>query len=244
MPLAIDASSPVAFSSPTAASITSASFTPPSGSLILVLFGGNNSGATDISIASITNTGTAATWTRRARKNRNAGSDGGIGQEGGAEIWTAPAPGGAITVTINGVGTGSGTDKWAQIQVLTGQDATTLPIAAASSNSGLPSATINSCLAGSHVFAVSSDWAQAGLGTAGSGQTIISEYNLAGQISMHAWRTTSVLGAGGNQTMNLTAPSGQDYNMCAIEIRAAADPPAPPRPLVVPTVAALQRASW
>lgn len=227
MALAIDGSSPASFSTASTVSITSSSFTPPSGSLIAVLFAGNSTASSDSSIASITNTGTATTWSRRARKNNNASSDGGVGQPGGAEIWSATAPGGAITVTITGVGTGAGTDKWAAILVFTGADTTTFPIITAANASGLPSATLASCLAGSYVVAVACDWNQAGLGTAGSGQTIVAEYNNTGQISSHSWRTTSTLSANGSQTMNLTAPSAEDYNECVMEVRDSGGAAAP-----------------
>lgn len=220
VPLAIDASSPAAFTG-TALAITSAAFTPPDGSLVVVSYAANGTTNQDLTITSITNTGAAITWTRRARKNKNAGSDGGAGEPGGAEIWTGVGTGGAITVTVNGVDTGSGSEKFGSIRVVTGQDGSTFPIAVASAASGLPSVARSGCLAGSHVLAVASDWNQSGLGTAGTGQTMIAESNISGMMTMHAWRTTNTLPADGAQTMNLTAPSGQDYNLCALEIRAA-----------------------
>jgi hypothetical protein len=214
--LALDGSTP-AKATATTLSVTTASFTPPAGSLVELLYTGNDGGL-DISVASVTNTGTAITWTRRARKNLNTGSTGGVGTEAGAEIWTGDGDGGAITVTATGVGTGAGKEKFLQAVVWTGADNTVFNVAAASSTGGLPSVALAGCVVGSYVTAVSSDWAQKGLGTAGSGQTIISENNVAGQTTDHAWRTTAALGAGGSQTMNLTAPSLQQYNLCVLEI--------------------------
>lgn len=234
MALAIDASTPAIASTATAAAVTTASFTPPSGSVVVLLIGSNNSGTADTTISSVTNTGTAITWTRRARKNTNAASDGGAGTNGGAEIWTGVGNGGAITVTATGPFSGVGNDKSLQAVVLTGADTSALThIITATSTSGLPSATLTSCAAGSHVFAVSSDWAQAGLGTAGTGQTIITEYNSAGQITIHNWRTTNTLSGAGSQTMNLTAPAAEQYNLAVIEIKAtgAAAPALPPQPV-------------
>lgn len=227
MGLAIDGSTPAEFSTATALSITSGSFTPPNNALLVVLYGANGGSAQDISITSITNTGTGFTWTRRARKNKNAASNGGAGEPGGAEIWTAPVTvSQSMTVTVNGVDTGTGRDKWAKLVVLTGADANALTnVAAASSGSGLASVNVTGCAIGSLVFAVSSDWAQMGNCTPGTAQTLIDEYDSAGQISIHGWRTTNTLAAAGTQTMNLTAPSGEDYNLCAIEIRATADAP-------------------
>lgn len=225
MALAIDASTPAEFSTATTLSITSASFTPPAGSLLVVLYGANGGSSQDVSIASISNTGTGFTWARRARKNKNAASNGGAGEPGGAEIWTAVATvSQSMTVTVTGVDTGSGRDKWAKIVVLTGADTNTLTnVGAASNGSGLPSVALTGCVAGSYVFAAASDWAQAGNCTPGTAQTLIDEYDNAGQISIHGWRTTNTLAAAGSQTMNLTAPSGEDYNMVVLEVRASTE---------------------
>jgi len=221
MALAIDASTPVVATG-TGTAITTVSFTPPNGSLVVPMFGSNNSGATDTSISSMTNTGTAITWTRRARKNTNASSTGGAGTNGGAEIWTGVGTGGAITVTANGVGSGTAFEKMLKVLVFTGADTASLAnVAAATSASGLPSVALASCLAGSYVIAMSSDWGAKGAGTAGTAQTIIDESIVASQISLHSWRTTSVLGAGGSQTMNLTAPAAEQYNLVVLEVRDA-----------------------
>lgn len=217
MVLAIDASTP-AKATGTTASITTASFTPPDQSLILVMFGTGDAGTTDQSISSITNTGTAITWTRRVRQNRNAASFAGVGQEGGAEIWSGTGNGGAITVTVNGVGSGAGQEKLVKCVVLTGANLTPTNVVGTHNTSGLPSGTVTGCSAASHVFAVSSDWSAGGLGTADSGQTIVDEFHTAGQTTLHSWRTTNTLSAAGSQTMNLTAPAAQDYNLVAIEV--------------------------
>jgi hypothetical protein len=215
--LAIDASTPAKTTGTTLA-LTTASFTPPSGSLVLINFGSNNIGTTDVSIASVTNTGTAITWSRWARKNKNAGSDGGAGQEGGAEIWAGEGTGGAITITVTGVGTGVGAEKMVDVIVFTGAVLTVGNKGNGSNNAGTVTCNVTGCSAGSHVVASASDWSQAGLGTAGSGQTIVNEHDVAGQISLHTWRTTSVLGSAGTQTMNLTAPATQDFNLVAVEV--------------------------
>jgi hypothetical protein len=217
--LAIDGSTPAIASTATATTVTTASFTPPSGSVVVLLIGTNAGATQDTSITGVTNTGTAITWTRRARKNENAASDGGAGTNGGTEIWTGLGNGGAITITATGPFSGSSCDKTLQAVVLTGADtALVTHIVTAASASGLPSAILTSCTAGSYVFAVSSDWSQAGLGTVDSTQTIITEYNNTGQITVHNWRTVAVLAASGSQTMNLTAPSAENYNLCVIEI--------------------------
>ncbi len=245
MALAIDASTP-AKATGTGTAITTVSFTPPNGSLVLLGFGSNNTSVgTDTSISSVTNTGTAITWTRRARKNTNASSTGGAGTAGGAEIWTGVGNGGAITVTANGVGSGVGFEKYLQPVVLTSADTTSLAnVTAAFSTSGTVTLTLASCLAGSYVFSFSSDWAQKGLITSiGSGQTVISEHDVTGQITIHGWRTTSVLGAGGSQTMNIVTPTAQQFNQVAIEIRDSGGAAAARLATATPNRARLIRAS-
>lgn len=225
MALAIDGSTPAKATSTNQTCVT-ASFTPPAGALLIVLYGENEpSGTADASLTSVTNSGTALSWSRLARKNKNAASNGGAGTAASAEIWGAVVgSSAAMTVTTTSLisATGLGHEKMSKVIVLTGADTASLTnVNAASNASGLPSVVVASCLAGSHVLAVSSDWAQAGLGTAGTAQSIIDEQNVAGQITIHAWRTTSVLSGAGSQTMNLTAPAAENYNLCAIEIRDA-----------------------
>jgi hypothetical protein len=233
--LAIDASTP-AKATGTGTAVTTASFTPPNGSLVVLEFGSNNTSAgADTSISSVTNTGTAITWTRRVRKNTNVGSTGGAGTAGGSEIWTGVGNGGAITVTANGVGSGVGFEKMLKAMVFTGADTTTFNVTAASSTTLLPTVALASCLAGSYVLAMSSDWAQKGLGTAGTAQTIVDESDVSGQITLHAWRTTAVLGGAGSQTMNLTAVTGQNWNLCVLEVRdSGGGAPAIPPIIVMP----------
>lgn len=233
MVVAIDASTP-AKATGTTNTITTASFTPPNGSLILVMYGTNDAGTGLTDIAAITNTGTAITWGRLVRQSRSASSISGVGQEGGAEIWSGVGTGGAITVTVDGEGTGSGAgnEQLVKCVVLTGAVTTPTNFGGANLNSGLPSATVAGCLAGSFVFAASSDWSAGGLGTAGTAQTIVDEHNVAGQVTLHTWRTTAVLAGAGSQTMNLTAPAGQDYNLVAVEVRDAS-PAASLPPIIV-----------
>lgn len=222
MALAIDASTPALASTATAVSVTTASFTPPSGSLVVLMYAANGLSGADTSVASVTNTGTSIAWTRQARKNNNSSSTGGAGTNGGAEIWTGVGNGGAITVTVTGAASGSGTDKAMQAVVFTGADTTNVTHVAAGSSASLtvPSVTLTSCAAGSHVVAVNSDWNQSGLGTFPTGQTKISEYNNTSQVTDHFWRTTSTLSSAGSQTMNQTAPT-QQWDMVVLEVVAA-----------------------
>ncbi|MGH9117236.1 MAG: hypothetical protein ACRD0A_04985 [Acidimicrobiales bacterium] len=108
--------------------------------------------------------------------------------------------------------------------------------ATASAASGVPSVDLTTTGAGSHVVAVSSDWNATGPGTPGPGQTMIDEYHAAGLMTGHTWRTTTPVATPGDQTMNLTGPAAQRYNLVAVEIRPAeASPTAGEAARTVPT---------
>lgn len=107
-----------------------------------------------------------------------------------------------------------------RVVVLTGQHATN-PYGAVIGTkvaSNDPSATLTTTANNSLVFAVSSDWAAAGAGTVGSGQTMVDDMLPSG-FSGHVWRTTSVVATSGTPTvMNLTAPPGQTWDELAYEV--------------------------
>jgi hypothetical protein len=225
--LAIDASTPAKATGATTA-ITTASFSPPAGSMLLALVGRNwpNPAGGNSADGTVTGTG-GLTWTLAGRKSLNTGSLGGAGTDTAVEIWRAfavSAPG-SITVTdtrgtVAGVSGDPGNEHMLKVMVITGAEtAWGGDIDAASSTSGLPSVTNVTTRANSWCFAVASDWAQAGPGTVGSGQTMIDEYDVAGQVTIHSWRQTSTTPSSGTSvTSNLTAPLEQ-YNLLAIEIR-------------------------
>lgn len=245
LPVALATSGPVAA---TSLSATSLSFTPTANALLIAMTAANNpvSGQD----TSVTVTGGGLTWTRRARKNKNASSTGGAGTDGGAEEWTAVAPGSPSAMTVNAVltttaQTGSTWDLKLQVVQITDTSGSTPLVgtaAAASSASGLPSVGV-AVSAGSYVLAVSSDWATLSGQTLGSGQTnLVNGVNA--DFAWHFWRTTSTTSAG-TQTMNMTAPSAQNYDLVALEVQ----PPAggattfPQRILTIPSPAVTRAAT-
>lgn len=222
--LAIDGSTPAKVTGTTSA-ITSGSFTPPANAAIWAFVARNTAGAGGNADGTVSSTG-GLSWTMIGRKSINAGSTGGAGTEGCAEIWrtsfvTSP---GSITVTdTRAADSGTGYDHFLKAIVMTGEEFVWGgALNAASSSSGLPSAAVTTTRNNSWVFAVSSDWAAAGLGTVGSNQTMIDEDHHAGQYTAHNWRQTNVTATSGTSvTCNLTAPSAQQYNLLVVEIRGA-----------------------
>lgn len=180
--------------------------------------------AADTIDASITVSGGGLAWTRRvARIGDDApNSTGGVaGQDGtSAEIWTAVSAGASMTVLadMDNGHTQPGYITDLQVAVIT--DGASTPtignLAHAISASGLPSCNV-SVIDNSYVFACRADWSSGGAGTLGSGQTSLANGDNS-DYSWTQWRTTSLTSAG-TQTMNLTAPSAQAYNIVALEIQ-------------------------
>lgn len=232
MALALDGSAPAHVAANTGASATTASFTPPSGALLVAMTTGQSpNSAHDMTV---TVTGGGLTWTRRVARiaNSTANSTGGVaGRNGtGAEIWTAVSAGAAMTVTADvtgnaGVQVGNRTDL--QVMVLTDSSTPTIGnVNHAISASGAPTADVASTTAGSYMFGVAADWANAGVGTAQTGETMI---NTATDVdySHHFVRSTST-SPGGTYTIGVSAPATQDYNFVALEVKTTAAAAASP----------------
>jgi hypothetical protein len=137
--------------------------------------------------------------------------------------WQDVAVSQAYTVTSTrsgGVANNNGSS--AKVFVITGHEGTPGgATASANSNSGTPTVGITSTGEGSLILACLGDWAQRGLGTAGTSQTILHEHNPSGDYTAHVWRYDG-LPASGAKTINLTGPTLQDYNLAVVEIRAGA----------------------
>lgn len=226
MALAIDASSP-SITSGTTAGVTTAAFTTPAAVFLVALCGRNTNAGTD---GTGTVSGAGLTWTLAGRKGKTGATGqiaGGTAQDGCVEVWWAYSASALTSQTVTSTrntGTGIGSEHSLQVEVLTGAETTWGgAIAANAAASAAPTVTVTTTQAGSWIFGVISDWNQAGLGTAGSGVTIISEYNPSGQITIHNLRETASTSSSGTAvTINLTAPATEQYNMLGVEIRASA----------------------
>jgi hypothetical protein len=85
--IAEDGSGPAAASSTGATAVTTASFTPPAGSLLVAIVAHCSSAASSITIS---NSGVALTWTQRAYLSTTAGT--------GSGVWIADAPAASASV--------------------------------------------------------------------------------------------------------------------------------------------------
>lgn len=234
MALAIDSSSPAIATQTvgTTATVTTASFTPPDGSLLLVMWSGNTISNSNPTAPSITdNLGSHLTYTQTDWQSR-ADSPTVNGQ---AACWWAPvATGAAMTVTVT-TGTATGAREAAlKVYVLTGYDTVT-PIGAhgktgsASTSSIAQSYTAQST--GGWGFLADCDWDDTGAHTAGSGCTYTNggTGSIPGQISYgFINRTTADDSNGASNSLNVTlAGTSTNLNWVYTEVNPAASDPTP-----------------
>lgn len=203
---------------------TTASATYSANARLLVLLGSNGPSGFPISqITGIAGT-TGLSWLKVVQNSTATG--GGYPR---SEIWTAVVGASSVTgtvaVSIGGGASGSfalGDNATFAVLSLTDTSTPIVGVTATATNaSGLPSVAMSGLTAGSFVFAAVGDWAAAGTSateTPGTGQTAIADGWVSGQYGAHIWRTTIAI-ASTTQTMSLTAPAAENYNMVAAEIK-------------------------
>ena len=98
--LAEDSSSPAVATTKTTDTVTTASFSPPAGSLLVAVVASNASGTTNDSMTMTVSDSSGLTWTRRVTGSLVEGT----GSYQLATVWTAPVPGGtSVALTAPGV---------------------------------------------------------------------------------------------------------------------------------------------
>lgn len=220
MALAVDGSSPALWSETSLSagpkSLTSASFTAPAGSLLVVCVEFDNYGAN--TVGSISDSG-GLTWTL------SASQDGPFETSwinGFVRIWTAPAPS-AVSRTITISRTSAATaPTWAKCYVVTGQAAspTGATGGAIDATNDLTAAVFTSTAANSLVFVSALDWSASGTPT--SSDLTADTGHLAAQASIiSGYKDAGAIGA---ETANINAggTGAADWRWCALEIKAAA----------------------
>lgn len=248
MALAIDASTPALASNSASATttLTSAAFSPPAGSFILVMTARDSAGAT-VNEQQVISSTPALTWTIIGRKTDYASATsviaGGTNEPGDIEMWwayTATAPGSTTVSTALASGA-TAADAAMQVVVLTGAETTFGGAKAASGNTATtPSVAVTTTAANSWVFSMSTDWTAGVVGTVGAGQTIINQVQFSGLMTYNFWRQTATTASSGTAvTNNLTAPASQQWNEIAVEVRPGAV--ATPNPLAVRAVTTVPR---
>lgn len=236
MALAIDGSTPAVATqgSATVATVTTASFIPPSGSLVLELYSANTVDPTSPSTPTITDSlGVHLTYTLSDFSVRSDTP----AADGQAATWTAPvASSAAQTITVtNQAPSGSRHAALASI-VLTGQHAT--PVGAHGKAGSISASSISQSYTsqgtGGWGFLVVIDWTATGAMTAGTGCTLIASGNLGTpDISYGFFRRTTADGSNGvSNTLNCTlGGAATEVRWAWIEILPAATTVETQRPI-------------
>lgn len=193
MPIAIDATSP-ARATANATAVTSASFTPPAGSILVATVQGSGSAAANPTVA-ITNTGTVGAWTLVGRATDTTTGSGVMG--GVATIhWALITTSAAVTVTATQT---SGTaDTSLRIYVVTGAVASA-PFAASPivgfSSVDPANPTIATTVSGSRIAVSASEWVNAGAPTSSTftDEDAFSAVNIAGFSATLAMPTSGTV---------------------------------------------------
>lgn len=212
-------------------SITTASFTPPSGSVLVICGGWNSSGSDTLTTLSVSdNLGTPLSYTT-AQTEGNTISDAYI------RVWnSSPSIGSTMTVTLNATATGvTGAGffyLYLYVLVFTGAN-TSAPIGAHGGGrgaTGVISDGYSSTATNSWGWLLCGDWSASAAPTVPAGETVKDSEQVSGQITYALIQQSSLSGAAGSSvTMSTTAPtSGAQISHLYFEVVPAAAPPANP----------------
>jgi hypothetical protein len=199
-------------STSSAATLTSTSFTPQTGDIIVVKLD-----TADASTNYNTPTGGGWTYTQQVLDTTTS--------HVWASIWTAPVTSGGTSQTVASThGTGSTTYAVMVVELWRGAQLAATPATCDTRGTGAPSTTLTTVAANSVVSWMSGDWA----GVDGTSRAYITSsatptedgYSFAlSQITAYsAYQTTATAGS---QNLGLTAPTGQTWTLTGIEIQAA-----------------------
>lgn len=228
MACAVDASSPIRFTGAvaTGANITSAAFTAPANSFLVLCLSldGNGDGTTPSPTASAVADSGTLTWTKRVERGWTETTLGGE-----SAIWTAPQVSSASrTVTVNITYAGGGTVRLsAKLYVVTGADISGTPVDTVGANNEGGSATNNlttsSLTPGANglLFASDTDWLLAGAFDASTDLTEDTA-TYASAISVDSGFKTCTSGVGVTANLNAGGAGSVQHKWCQIIVREAA----------------------
>jgi hypothetical protein len=194
------------------ASVSVAGMTTTGSNELLVAFittDGPNAGG-GVSFASVS--GSGLVWQLKQRANT---------QPGAAEIWTAVAAAPLTNATITATRSGGSWLGSITVAAFNNAKTTTGAVATANAGTGSPSISLTTTAANSWVWAVGDDWDTATTRTIGPNQTKVDEF-LAPSGDTFWVQSQTVPGspAGALVTMNDTAPTGDRWNLAAVELLA------------------------
>ena len=194
----------------TATASTTAAFSTAQAGETLVAFVAAD-GPTASGSQTSTVSGAGLTWTLATRANSQFGT---------SEVWTATAAAKLTNVTVTSTEAVGGFHQMLTVvgfQSSSGIGAVKVGGAA----SGAPSVSLTTTRAGSLVFGVGNDWDSAVARTVPAGQTVVSQW-VDSSVGDTFWcqRLATPTGAAGSVvTLNDSAPTGDRWNLAAIEIK-------------------------
>jgi len=216
-PLSLDASVSAHQSSGGATISSPAISTSQAGELLLAFVasdGPNASGAQSVTGVS----GGGLSWTLRRRANAQAGT---------AEIWQAVAPAKLTNATIAATRANGGYQGAIAVAAFEGAETSANgATAAGSAASGAPSVSLTTTRPGSWVWGVGDDWDSAKARTPGAGQELVDQFlSPSGDTFWTQRQAKATPAAGASVSIDDTAPSGDRWNLAAVEVPAASETP-------------------
>jgi hypothetical protein len=204
--------------------LTSAAFTPPNSSLLVLTVQTDSASATTAPVVAVSSS-PALTWTKQAQ--RQAGDSG--AQGGHASVWTAPVTTGqSTTVSVQHQGSTIGTDRMScKLYIVTGHDAAT-PAGATGTGSSTTNSitpTLFTSQTAGVAFVAGTDWNALGAGTTPPTSSDLTRdaasYNTQIDV-LSGYKTIASAGASVTANLDAAGTAAAAWNWAAVEVRASA----------------------
>jgi hypothetical protein len=154
--------------------------------------------------------GGGLTWTLVKRVNA---------QLGDTEIWTAKATGALAGAGVTSTPSKTGYNQSLTVLAFSGARGVGAS-ATANAGTGAPTVSLTTTAAGSVIYGAGNDYDRAVARTPGSGQALVHQWLDTG-LGDSYWvqnRTAATTSAGATATLNDTAPTGDRWNLAAVEV--------------------------
>jgi hypothetical protein len=188
--------------------LTTSAFSTAQAGDVLVAFA--TSDGPGSSAQTMTVSGAGLSWTLVKRVNA---------QKGTTEIWTAKAAGALTNATVTSTPAKSGYDQSLTVVAFAGSSGLGASATASASN-GAPTVSLTTTRAGSLVYGAGNDYDNAVGRVVGAGQALVHQWvdTGVGDTFWTQYRTLPVASAGTTATINDTSPTGDRWNLAAVEI--------------------------
>jgi hypothetical protein len=179
--------------------------TAAAGELLLAFAGSDGIGAQTMTVS-----GAGLTWTLVKRTNA---------QNGDSEIWSARATAQLSAASVTATQSIPGYNETLTVVAFQGA-AGTGAVAGASASSGAPTVSLTTTKASSLVYGVGNDYDNAIARTVGTGQAIVHQWldTTLGDTYWVQRITAPVATAGAKAIINDTVPTGDQWNLSAVEV--------------------------